>query len=92
MQRRHEYDEAHGAPDRGDASHAGYIIGLQPFTDRLRAIVWPRNFKLHNLDTYDEKANPKQWITVYEITVRVAHGDEDITANYLPMVIDQSVN
>jgi hypothetical protein len=45
-----------------------------------------------HLDTYDGKANPEQWITLYEIAVRVAHGDEDVMANYLLVVINQSVN
>jgi hypothetical protein len=92
MQRRRDYDEAHGAPDRGYAPRAGHIPSLRPFTDRLHAVIWPRNFKLHDLDTYDEKANPEQWITLYEIAVRAAHGDEDVMANYLPVVINQSTN
>jgi hypothetical protein len=74
MQRRREYDEAHGAPSCGYAPRASHIPGLRPFTDRLHAVVRPRNFKLH------------------EIVVRVAHGDEDMMANYLPMVINQSMN
>jgi hypothetical protein len=64
MQRRWEYDEAHGAPGCGYASCASHILGLQPFTNQLCAIVWPRNFKLHDLDTYDRKVNPEQWITL----------------------------
>jgi hypothetical protein len=92
MQCRHEYDEAHGAPGRGHAPRAGYIPGLRPFTDRLHGIIWPRNFKLHDLDTYDGKANPEQWITLYEITVRATHDDEDVMANYFPVVINQSAN
>jgi hypothetical protein len=44
------------------------------------------------LDTYDEKANPEQWVTLYEIIVRAAGGDKDVVANYLPMVINQSSN
>jgi hypothetical protein len=92
MQRRREYDEAHGVPGRGHAPCGGYILGLWPFTDWLHAIVWPRNFKLHDLDTYDGKANPEQWITLYKITVQVAHVDEDVMANYLRVVINQSAN
>jgi hypothetical protein len=92
MQRRREYDEAHGAPGRGCASHASHFPGLRPFTNLLRAVIWPRNFKLHNLDTYNGKANPEQWITLYEIAVRAAHDDEDVMANYLPVVINQSIN
>jgi hypothetical protein len=92
MQRKQEYDEAHGAPGRGYAPRAGYIFGLRSFTDRLHVIIWLRNFKLHDLDTYDGKANPEQWITLYEIVVRAAHGDEDMMANYLHVVINQSAN
>jgi hypothetical protein len=92
MQPRREYDEAHGIPICGYAPRASHILGLWPFTDRLCAIVWPINFKLHDLDTYDGKANPEQWITLYEIVVRAAHGDEDVMANYFPMVINQSTN
>jgi hypothetical protein len=92
MQCRHEYDEAYGVPGCGHAPRASYIPGLRPFTDRLYAVIWPRNFKLHDLDTYDGKANPEQWITLYEIVVRAAHGDEDVMVNYLPMVVNQSVN
>jgi hypothetical protein len=88
MQRKCEYDEAHNVPGRGHVPRASYIFGLRPFTDRLRAIVWPRNFKLHDLDTYDGKANPEQWIIVYEIAIRAAHGDEDIMTSYLPVVIN----
>jgi hypothetical protein len=69
MQRRREYDEAHGTPGRSYALRAGHIPGLQPFTNQLCAVIWPRNFKLHDVDTYDGKANLKQWITLYEIVV-----------------------
>jgi CDP-diacylglycerol pyrophosphatase len=44
------------------------------------------------LDTYDEKANPEQWVTLYEIVVRAAGGDGDVMANYLLVVINQSAN
>jgi hypothetical protein len=69
MQRRREYDEAHGTHGCGYAPRAGHIPSLWPSTDRLYVVIWPRNFKLHYLDTYDGKANPEQWITLYEITV-----------------------
>jgi hypothetical protein len=88
MRRRWEYDEAQGALGCGYASRAGHIPDLRPFTDRLRAVIWPRNFKLHDLNTYDGKVNPEQWITLYEIVVRAAHGDEDVMTNYLPVVIN----
>lgn len=50
--------------------------------------MWPKNFKLHDLPTYDGKANPEQWLILYEIAVRAAGGSEDVMANYLPVVVD----
>jgi hypothetical protein len=37
-------------------------------------------------------ANPTQWLTRYEIAVLAMRGDEDIMANYLPILLDQSAN
>jgi hypothetical protein len=51
-----------------------------------------KNFKLHDLDTYDEKANPEQWVMLYKIVVRAARGEEDVMANYRLVVINQSIN
>jgi len=52
--------------------------------------VWPRNFKLEKLKKYDGKENPENWITLYEIDVRSAAGDEHVMANYFPVVLDQA--
>jgi hypothetical protein len=60
--------------------------------ERLRAIRWPVGFKVLGVNTYDEKANPAQWVTLYEITVRAAGGDKDIMVNYLPIMLNQSTN
>jgi len=74
--RRIEYDAAHGPP------------GLRQFSSHLRQVVWPRNFKLEKLKKYDSKENPENWITLYEIAVRSAAGDEHVMANYFPVVLD----
>jgi hypothetical protein len=76
--RRIEYDTEHGPP------------GLKQFTSHLRQVVWPKNFKLEKLRKYDGKENPKNWITLYEITVRSALGDEHVMTNYLPVVLEQA--
>ena len=49
-------------------------------------------FKVIGVNTYDEKANPTQWLSLYEITVKAAGEDEDIMANYLPVMLNQSTN
>jgi hypothetical protein len=76
--RRIQYDTEHGSP------------GLKQFTPHLRQVVWARNFKLEKLRKYDDKKNLESWVTLYEITVRSATGDEHIMANYLPVVLDQA--
>jgi hypothetical protein len=76
--RRIEYDVAHGPP------------GLKQFSSHLRQIVSPHNFKLEKLKTYDGKENPENWITLYEIVVQSAMGDEHVMANYFSVVLDQA--
>jgi hypothetical protein len=75
--RRIEYDATHGPPS------------LKQFSSHLRQVVWPRNFKLEKLKKYDGKENPENWITLYEIAVRSATGDEHVMANCFPVVLDQ---
>jgi hypothetical protein len=61
--------------------------GLRQFTPHLRQVVWPKKLKLEKLRKYDGKENPKTWVTLYEIAVRSATGDEHIMANYFPVVL-----
>ena len=85
-----------------DAEHEGFVarqlplptgaLGLRPFTKRLRAIRWPVGFKVIGVNTYDGKANPAQWLTLYEIVVKATGKDEDVLANYLPVMLNQSTN
>jgi len=76
--RRIKYDATHGPP------------GLRQFSSHLRQVVWPRNFKLEKLKKYDSKDNPENWITLYEIAVCPAAGDEHVMANYFLVVLDQA--
>jgi uncharacterized protein YifN (PemK superfamily) len=63
---------------------------LKQFSPHLRQVIWPCNFKLEKLKKYDGKENPENWITLYEIVVRSATGDEQVTVNYFPVVLDQA--
>jgi len=49
-------------------------------------------FKVLGVSTYDGKANPAQWLTIYEIIMRATGGDEDAMVNYLPIMLNQSAN
>ncbi|XP_021309076.1 uncharacterized protein LOC110432630 [Sorghum bicolor] len=75
--RRIKYDATHGPP------------GLKQFSSHLRQVIWLRNFKLEKLKKYDGKENPENWITLYEIAVQSATGDERVMANYFPVVLNQ---
>ena len=66
--------------------------GLRPFTERLQAVRWPVGLKVLGVNTYDGKANPAHWLTLYEIIVRATSGDEDVMVNYLPIMLNQSAN
>jgi len=67
-------------------------MGPRPFTVRLQAIQWPTGFKVFGVDPYDGKANPEQWMHLYEIDVRATEGNNDVMANYLPVMLSQSTN
>ena len=70
--RRIEYDAAHAPP------------GLRQFSSHLCQVIWPHSFKLEKLKKYDGKENPKNWITLYEIAVRSAVGDEHVNGKLFP--------
>ena len=49
--------------------------------------------KVVGLNTYDrKKTNPAQWLTLYEIAMKATGEDEDVMANYLPIMLNQSTN
>jgi hypothetical protein len=85
-----------------DAEHEGFAtrqaplptgaLGLCPFTERLRAVWWPMGFKVIGVNTYNRKANPAQWLTLYKIIVKAVGGDKYVMANYLPIMLNQSAN
>ena len=39
--------------------------GVSALTPRLRAIQWPPNFKVSNVDKYEPKQDPGGWLAVY---------------------------
>jgi hypothetical protein len=44
------------------------------------------------VDTYDGKANPEQWLTLSEIAIHTASRSDDMMANYLLVMLNQSAN
>jgi hypothetical protein len=65
--------------------------GIPPFSEALKAVIWPKSFRTSEIKSYDGKADPEHWITLYEVAVQAAGGDEYVMANYLPVVLDNTV-
>jgi hypothetical protein len=63
--------------------------GVSALTPRLRAIQWPPNFKVSNVDKYEPKQDPGGWLVVYTTAVRAAGATEDVMTAYLPIVLGQ---
>ena len=61
--------------------------GVSALTPRLRAIQWPPNFKVSNVDKYEPKQDPGGWLAVYTTAARAAGASEDVMTTYLPIVL-----
>ena len=62
---------------------------MSALTPRLRAIQWPPNFKVSNVDKYEPKQDPGGWLAVYTTAARAAGASEDVMTAYLPIVLGQ---
>jgi hypothetical protein len=65
------------------------MYGVSALTPRLRSIQWPPNFKVSNVDKYEPKQDPEDWLVVYTTTARAAGATEDVMTAYLPIVLGQ---
>jgi hypothetical protein len=65
--------------------------GVSALTPHLRAIQWPHNFKVSNVDKYEPKQDPGGWLAVYTTAARATGVTEDVMTAYLPIVLGQDV-
>jgi hypothetical protein len=87
-QSRHHDD--HSPPwDRQHRRRQEDTCGVSALTPRLRAIQWPPNFKVSNVDKYEHKQDPGGWLTVYTTAARAAGATEDVMTTYLPIILGQ---
>jgi hypothetical protein len=63
--------------------------GVSALTPCLRAIQWPPNFKVSNVDKYEPKQDPGGWLVIYTTAARAAGASEDVMTAYLPIVLGQ---
>jgi hypothetical protein len=61
--------------------------GVSALTPRLRAIQWPPNFKVSNVDKYEPKQDPEGCLAVYTTAARATRATEDVMTAYLPIVL-----
>jgi hypothetical protein len=60
--------------------------GVSALTPHLRAIQWPPNFKVSNIDKYEPKQDLRGWLVVYTTAARATGATEDVMTVYLPIV------
>jgi hypothetical protein len=65
------------------------MCGVSTLTPRLRAIQWPSNIKVSNIDKYEPKQDLGGWLAVYTTATWAAGAMEYIMAAYLPIVLGQ---
>jgi hypothetical protein len=63
--------------------------GVSALTPRLRAVQWPPNFKVSNIDKYEPKQDPGGWLAVYTTAAWAAGATKDVMTAYLPIVLGQ---
>ena len=51
-------------------------------------IEYPMDFKLTNIQKYDGKQDPAQWLRLYSTAVSVAGGDTNTKVLYFPMALE----
>jgi hypothetical protein len=68
---------------------AGDTCGVFALTPRLRAIQWPPNFKVSNVDKYEPKQDPGGWLAAYTTAARAIGAMEDVMVACLPIVLGQ---
>jgi hypothetical protein len=65
-QGRSRHHDDHSPPrDRQHHRRQEDTCGVLALTPRLRAIQWPPNFKVSNVDKYEPKQDPGGWLAVY---------------------------
>jgi hypothetical protein len=63
---------------------------VSALTPRLRAIQWPPNFKVSNVDKYEPKQDPGGWLAIYTIAARAAGASEDVMTAYFPLSLGKT--
>jgi hypothetical protein len=81
------YDQHHRHHSSEGGRNAG---GVKAFSQDMKRVYWPLNFKPSGIEKYDGSTNPAEWLEVYQLTIEAASGDSYPMANYLPVCLSSS--
>ena len=61
---------------------------FQTLSKAFDNIEYPKDFKPTNIQKYDGKQDPAQWLRLYSTTISVAGGDTNTKVLYFPMALE----
>ncbi|OEL14664.1 hypothetical protein BAE44_0024317 [Dichanthelium oligosanthes] len=61
-----------------------------PIVQSIREKSWLAKFKPANIDKFNGKQNPEQWLHLYSTAVQAAGGNNDDKVNYFPVALSDS--
>jgi hypothetical protein len=70
--RSRNHDNNSSPRDRHHHRRQEDTCGVSALTPRLRAIQWPPNFKVSNVEKYEPKQDPGGWLAVYTTAAQAA--------------------
>jgi hypothetical protein len=87
---RSRHHDDHSPPrDRQHHRRQEDTCGVSALTLCLRAIQWPPNFKVSNIDKYEPKHDLGGWLAIYTTAAQAPGATEDVMTVYLPIVLGQ---
>jgi hypothetical protein len=96
QEQRHErdydyYGSYYDQPHRERSPQGGHIPrGIKAYSQDLKRVCWPVNFKTSGVEKYDGSTNPTEWLEVYQLTIEATGGDLYVMANYLSICLSSS--
>jgi hypothetical protein len=66
------------------------LEGVKAFSQDLKRVCWPLNFKPLEIEKYDGSTNPVEWLKVYQLAIEATGGDSYIMSNYLSVCLSSS--
>jgi hypothetical protein len=86
------YGSYYDQPHRQHSPEGGHkAAGVKAFSQDLKSLRWPLNFKPLGIEKYDGSTNPAEWLEVFQLAIEAAGGDSYVMANYLSVCLSPSI-